>query len=153
MIRTLGFRNRCFEFEANLLKPRPRWRSRSRGYRMLSLRFSLLDGSHCWLRAGLGAWLHVWRSSRAWLSFSIQSTFSCLVSAENQHLSNDIISRPITNDDERRLSRSGNNYALCLRYESGEKYDQKLEIWWCNQQVANQLKGSNKTWLLKLQPS
>lgn len=50
----------------------------------LSLRFSLLDTFGCWL-SGWG-WFHVWKSKRAWLSFSIQSNISCLVSAENQHL-------------------------------------------------------------------
>lgn len=99
-----GFWSRCFEFEANLLKPRLRWRSWSRGYRMLSLRFSLVDGSHCWLRPALGAWLQVWRSSTAWLSFSIQSSFSCLVSAENQHLSDNIVSRLIGTERPSRIS-------------------------------------------------
>lgn len=58
---------------------------------MLSLRFPLLDGSDCWLCAGVEVWFQVWRSSRAWLSFSTQSSLSCLVSAENQHLNNNNI--------------------------------------------------------------
>lgn len=53
-------------------------------YSILSLRFPLLDVFACWL----SVWVrfHVWKSKRAWLSFSIQSSLSCLVSAENQHL-------------------------------------------------------------------
>lgn len=52
-------------------------------YRMLSLMFPLSD--ELW---GLvvDVLFHVWKSRRAWLSLSIQSSLSCLVSAENQHL-------------------------------------------------------------------
>lgn len=117
-----GLWSRCSEFEANLLKLRLRWRSSSRGYRMLSLRFSLLDASHCWLRAGLGAWLHVWRSSRAWLSFSIQSSFSCLVSAENQHLSNNTISWLFTSNDERGLSRISQTVEITMQCVYGTSW-------------------------------
>lgn len=56
-------------------------------YSMLSLRLPLLDVFDRWLSVWAAAdRFHVWKSKRAWLSFSIQSSLSCLVSAENQHL-------------------------------------------------------------------
>lgn len=55
---------------------------------MLSLRFPLLDVSNCSL---FDVRFHVWKSKRTWLSFSIQSSLSCLVSAANQHLHNNNI--------------------------------------------------------------
>lgn len=69
-------------------------------YSMLSLRFPLLDEFDCWLSVwAADARFHVWKSKRAWLSFSIQSNLSCLVSAENQHLekitSISIVTRPV----------------------------------------------------------
>lgn len=61
-------------------------------YRMLSLNLPLphvLD----WPPSASAAevWFHVWKSRKTWLSLSIQSSLSCLVSAENQHLNNSSI--------------------------------------------------------------
>lgn len=71
---------RCFQGVAGMLAY---WRS----YSMLSLKFPLLDVLDCWLSVWVAdVRFHVWKSKRAWLSFSIQSSLSCLVSAENQHL-------------------------------------------------------------------
>lgn len=83
--------NRPSAGEAYLLQLQHRW-SQSCHYRMLSLMFPPPDEFNCWLSARVAeVWFHVCKSKRAWLSFSIQSSLSCLVSAENQHLNNTII--------------------------------------------------------------
>lgn len=60
-------------------------------YRMLSLKLPLPDVLD-WPPSASAADVrfHVWKSRKTWLNRSIQSSLSCLVSAENQHLNRNI---------------------------------------------------------------
>lgn len=114
-------------------RPLQLWRH-WRSYRMLSLKLPPLDASD-WQLSALVAEVrfHVWKSRRAWASFSIQSSLSCLVSAENQHLDNN-------NGGQCMWWREACDVTMTAKYWNNRSISPKTrKLKWCDQKLETEL--------------